>query len=1032
MAVASRVLVVDDDAGMCEALSDALRLKGHDVRTAHSGRDAIGALDAAPADVAIVDIHLSDISGLELLDDIKRASPGIEVIFVTAHASVATAIQAIDGAAFAYITKPFEIDDLMFTVHRAQEKQELVRALRESEERYRLVIEHCHDAIFLMDLEGRYTFGNRRMEDLTGYRLDELVGQSSFKLLTPDGAQAASARREAMSPGHATPVLYETELVRKDGTTILVEVNSTGVIKDGKLIARLGAARDISERKRSEAALRETEELFRATFEQAATGITIAALDGRFLRVNQRLQEILGYSRDELQALRFQDITHPDDLDKNLSLQRRLLANDIPNYSLEKRLLHKRGAYVRVNVAVSLVRAPSGEPRYTIAIVQDITQRKAAEVALRESEERFRAMFEQAAVGMAIVAPDGRWLRVNQRLADMVGYTVEELLALRYQDITHPDDIETSLRRRQTMLDGGTLAYSLDKRYVHRNGSIVWVDLTTSVMRGASGGLSLSVAVIQDITQRKASEAALRESEARFRATFEQAAVGITVVANDGRLLRVNQRFCDMVGYTSDELLTRRFLDITHRDDVDTNVARRRPMMDGQAPSYSIEKRYVHKNGSIVWVDVTASHARDASGEAGYSIGIVQDITERKQLEQELQHAQRMEGVGQLAGGIAHDFNNLLTVISGRAQLGLDRLGPADPLRRDLDLIHKTADRAALLTRQLLAFSRKQVLQPKVLDMNEQVRSSADLLKRIIGENIELTFVSAPDSGRVRVDPGQLEQVVVNLAVNARDAMPDGGRITIETAGVELDADYAARHIDVVPGAYAVLTVTRHRCRHEPRDAGAHLRALLHDQGAGQGDGPRPRDGLRHREAERRAHPRVQRAGHGHVVQDLSAAHRRAGGAGAFAFRRRAPTRDRNRPARRGRGRGAWSRARDPREARLYRARSVGAVGRDAHRPAAPRDHRAAADRRGHAADERTRAGGNDRRRAPRDEGAVHVGLHRRRDRAPRRARARHPLHREAVHAPDARDEDPRGARRTRPKPPASSSSTTNPTFGNT
>jgi len=164
--------------------------------------------------------------------------------------------------------------------------------------------------------------------------------------------------------------------------------------------------------------------------------------------------------------------------------------------------------------------------------------------------------------------------------------------------------------------------------------------------------------------------------------------------------------------------------------------------------------------------------------------------------------------VGQLAGGIAHDFNNLLTVISGRSEMALERLPPADPLRRDLDLIHKTAERAALLTRQLLAFSRKQVLQPKVVDVSGQVRRSADLLQRIIGESIELTFVSAPDSGRVRVDPGQLEQVVVNLVVNARDAMPDGGRITIETAGGALDAGYAARHIDVVPGAYAVLTVT--------------------------------------------------------------------------------------------------------------------------------------------------------------------------------------------------------------------------------
>jgi len=167
-----------------------------------------------------------------------------------------------------------------------------------------------------------------------------------------------------------------------------------------------------------------------------------------------------------------------------------------------------------------------------------------------------------------------------------------------------------------------------------------------------------------------------------------------------------------------------------------------------------------------------------------------------------------MEGVGQLAGGIAHDFNNLLTVIGGRAQIGLNRLTASDPLRRDLDLIHKTAGRAAELTRQLLAFSRKQVLQPKVLDLNAQVRSSTELLKRIIGENIELTFETAAGTGRVRVDPGQLEQVVVNLAVNARDAMPGGGHITIETANIDIDANYTAHRVDITAGAYVMLTVT--------------------------------------------------------------------------------------------------------------------------------------------------------------------------------------------------------------------------------
>jgi two-component system cell cycle sensor histidine kinase/response regulator CckA len=316
------------------------------------------------------------------------------------------------------------------------------------------------------------------------------------------------------------------------------------------------------------------------------------------------------------------------------------------------------------------------------------------------------------------------------------------------------------------------------------------------------------LAVLRKVWDKHALTRALRESEERFRATFEQAAVGIGHTTLDGRWLRVNQRLCNIVGYTRDELLARTFQDITHPEDLDFDLAEHSRLLANEIQTRSREKRYLHKNGSVVWVDLTVSMAREPSGKLKYSIAVIQDITQRKKLEEELLHAQRMEGVGQLAGGIAHDFNNLLTVIGGRCVLALGRLQPADPLRRDLDLISKTADRAAALTRQLLAFSRKQVLQPRVAELNDLIGNLTSLLMRLIGEDIELTFVPAPDTGRVRVDPGQLEQVIVNLTVNARDAMPRGGRLTIETAKVELDESYAARHVGVVPGSHVMLAVS--------------------------------------------------------------------------------------------------------------------------------------------------------------------------------------------------------------------------------
>ncbi len=531
-----------------------LRAKGHAVQTATSGRQGLSLLESHPVDVAIVDIKLPDIPGLELLDAIKRAAPASEVIFVTAYASTRTAIQAINGAAFAYLTKPFEMEHLLATLAKAREKQDLIRALRESEERYRLVTEHIHDAVFLVDLEGRFTFGNGRIEQLTGYRVDELVGRPISMILTPEGQRATDTRLQAMHTGHDVPLFYEIEIVRKDGGRVLVEISSTSVRRGGRTIGRLAVARDVTQRKAADTALRDSEERFRATFEQAATGMGHTTLEGRHVRVNQRLCDIVGYTREEMLARTFQDITHPDDLDLDLVAMRQLIANEIPTLSREK--------------------------------------------------------------------------------------------------------------------------------------------------------------------------------------------------------------------------------------------------------------RFIHKDGSTVWVDLTVSTMREASGEPKYFLAVIQDITARKQLEGELLHAQRMEGVGQLAGGIAHDFNNLLTVIGGRSQLALAALPGDHPLRRDLELIRTTAQRAAALTRQLLAFSRKQVLQPRVVNPGDLVRGSTNLLKRLIGEDIDLVFVPAPDVGRVRVDPGQLEQVIVNLAVNSRDAMPMGGRLTIETSNVTLDPAYAARHVGVTPGRYVMLAVS--------------------------------------------------------------------------------------------------------------------------------------------------------------------------------------------------------------------------------
>ena len=274
------------------------------------------------------------------------------------------------------------------------------------------------------------------------------------------------------------------------------------------------------------------------------------------------------------------------------------------------------------------------------------------------------------------------------------------------------------------------------------------------------------------------------ESEELFRLLFELAPIGMAMTSLDGRYLRVNRAFCDSLGYTAEELLARTFADITHPEDLADNLAPREKLLRGEAPYFNLEKRYITKAGKIVHALIQVTLLHDVHGRPAYFVGQLVDITERKRLEEQLRHAQKMEAVGRLAGGVAHDFNNLLTAINGFAELMRARLTPEDPLYEMADKVLRSGQRAADLTRQLLAFSRKQIIEPRVLDLNAVVADMDKMLRRIIGEDVELRTVPGAGLWPVKVDPTQIEQVIVNLAVNARDAMPHGGKLTVETANV--------------------------------------------------------------------------------------------------------------------------------------------------------------------------------------------------------------------------------------------------------
>jgi PAS domain S-box-containing protein len=316
------------------------------------------------------------------------------------------------------------------------------------------------------------------------------------------------------------------------------------------------------------------------------------------------------------------------------------------------------------------------------------------------------------------------------------------------------------------------------------------------------------VANYRDITDRKRTEGALVESQRAFTSTFDEAPIGIGHTSLEGRRLRVNRRLCELLGYAPEEPMATSIIALTHPDDADEDTRAAAQLLAGAITKYEREKRYRHKDGHFVSAKLTAVLHRDSAGAPKYFISTIEDATERVRLEGELRQGQKMEAIGRLAGGIAHDFNNLLTVIVGYSELVLQQLAQGTPMHRDVEEIRRAGRSAGDLTRQLLAFSRKQILQPQILDLNGIVSRMNAMLRRLIGEDVELVTRLATPLDRVWADPWQIEQIILNLALNARDAMPYGGHLTVETANVDIDARWAAQRSGVSEGRHVMLAIS--------------------------------------------------------------------------------------------------------------------------------------------------------------------------------------------------------------------------------
>jgi PAS domain S-box-containing protein len=469
--------------------------------------------------------------------------------------------------------------------------------------------------------------------------------------------------------------------------------------------------------------------------------------------------------------------------------------------------------YAWINIhAVPQFRPGETKPYQVYTTFDDITARKRAEEALHESGERYRSLVEAAPdVIYTVSAEDGSLTSLNPAFETLTGWLRAEWLGKPLVGIVHPDDLPVAVETLQKASRGETQPpYEL--RVLSKSGEYL-VGEFTSTPHVKDGKVVGELGIAHDITERKRAEEALRESQEMFQKAFHASPDTMVLhTLSEGRYIDVNESFLRLVGYRREELVGRTAMDLGLWWDLAQGNEYLRVLRE-QGRVRDLEICVRTKSGEARTLLLSAEVIEIAGQDCVVAIG--KDISERKQAEQERTHleeqlrqAQKMEAVGRLAGGVAHDFNNILMVINGYVQLVLRRLSPRHPLRQNLNEIRKAGERAASLTGQLLAFSRRQFLVPRILDLNKVVADTKEMLRRVIGEDVELVIRQGCKLAKVLADPGQIAQVLVNLAVNARDAMPGGGRLTIETGNVDLREAETGDLPGAAPGPYVMLAVS--------------------------------------------------------------------------------------------------------------------------------------------------------------------------------------------------------------------------------
>ncbi len=643
----------------------------------------------------------------------------------------------------------------------------------------------------------------------------DIIGKDDYQMGWRDQAEKYRADDRHVIESGLSKLLIEESQTTPEGNTLTILTSKVPLRSaEGMINGIIGTYLDITERKQAEEELRGKTAFLEAQVNSSIDGIVVVDQNQEMSLQNQRFVDLFKLPRhiadekDNQNRLRWvADLTtNPEQYVKAV---RRLYAHPEEISRDEFELTDGR----TLDRYSSPVIGKDGKYYGRIWIFRDITERQRAEEALRQSEEQFRGIFELASMGMAQANPrTGQWLRVNKKMCEITGYSASEMLQLHVEDITYPEDRQCDWEAFERVVRGEAPDYRMEKRYVRKDGALAWVNVNMTVLRNAAGQPTRTVAAIEDITARKQTENALRESNEKYQDLFMSSRDAImTSEPPSWKFTCGNPAAVKMFGAKSEAdfiLHSPWELSPERQPDGRASAEKGREMIEKAMREGSHFFEWTHRRISGEEFPATVLITRMQTGDKLFQQGTVRDITESKQLEARLIQSQKMETVGKLAGGIAHEFNSILTAIIGQSELLLNDLPAGSPLAKNAGEISQAAVRAAALTRQLLAYGRKQILQPETLDLNRVITDMEGMFHHLMGADVETQIVPAPGLRAVKVDAGQIEQVIMNLAMNAREAMPNGGKFTLETANVSFDQETVGRYPELKPGDYVMLAIT--------------------------------------------------------------------------------------------------------------------------------------------------------------------------------------------------------------------------------